>query len=314
METLMRFLIALLLLVIPARAGVIRLKVEGKDASGNFVGEGTCFPVGKTSTGKTLVVTAKHNLRGGQRITVWKDGVWQPVTSVFSSQKYDVASFEINAEDAGYPLTDPVIGSVVTAFGFGPEYNGRESCGFIARVANSTNLIGKDGYHAIPGDSGGPAMHGNRCIGLIVSYGRLTAKRSDNAELNLATQIVPSQNIVEHLCQYYRKGSCGPSGCPVWTLVDPRVVSPPPVKEDCPTDSVSPQLIEKFVQEWLNANAERIKGRDGADGKDGIDGISTVTTQPLEVILSREGKVVDREIIQPGQPLILDVGILESNK
>jgi len=77
---------------------------------------------------------------------------------------------------------------------------------------------------------------------------------------------------------------------------------------------VSPQLIEKFVQEWLNANAERIKGRDGADGKDGIDGISTVTTQPLEVILSREGKVVDREIIQPGQPLILDVGILESNK
>ncbi len=299
----MRILLVLLLLCSPAPAQVLRLAVKGTQSTGtDFTGWGTCFSVGVTEENKSVLLTARHNLDDAKQYRVYCNKKWYTPSNVQQSEIYDVASMEIDCVVPCYNLTAPKVGSSVTIFGYGPEYHGRKAVGFTGKIIDDQNVRGSNGLHSISGDSGGPAVVGKDCFGMVVSHEAPTAYRSDYASMQLTTQIVSSQRIESHLCQYYSRGICGPSGCTVWTPRNVRPVRPQP---SVPAATVSSQAIQNAVNSWLTANADKLRGKDGKNGVDGADG--TTTIQPLKVILTRDGKIVDQEVIQPGQPLILDV-------
>jgi hypothetical protein len=90
--------------------------------------------------------------------------------------------------------------------------------------------------------------------------------------------------------------------------------------------SVQPSDVEATVNAWLDANIDQIRGPQGEPGtpgpagRDGIDAdtstldarLTELEHRPFRIIISSEGKIVDDETYEPGQPVVLDLKRLRS--
>lgn len=319
----MRTIIAWLLLTVsvisadPQRVAY-RLRAIGPTPDGRtFTSLSTCFPVGRLSEGGTLLVGAAHTLDDADRAQVRIGETWYPVTRIRTADTADIVAIEIAAETAAeLPLGESSIGLTVDLLGYGTEYNGGKAEPLRGRLIQRGVMIGNDGWHAIQGDSGGPAVDlAGRVAGVCSEVRWIrTAKRSDLAAQNAETRLVPVEDVQTFLAQYYQQ-SCGPNGCTIWMGGGVQQYRPQPViTRPAPAQPVAPavnteSIVRDEVRRWLDANASALKGKDGRDGKDGISSV-----QPLRVILSRDGKIIDDETLQPGDPLILDVRQLGGGK
>lgn len=176
-----------------------------------------------------------------------------------------------------------------------------------------------------------------------------TSHRADYQHLRLRTVYVQAKHVKYLLDQHYQyQQRCTPQGCYIYgspTVVQPRVgitvpVGPPQVVGvtqpqpiySLPRNTQRPQplypqpteqptptapdntVLQKLVSEWMEKNIDKLRGPAGKDGKDGKDGNNEVLAQtqlPLQVILARDGKIIQEKIIPPGKPLILDVSAFE---
>ena len=320
----MRILVVLLVLCGMAAADspkvAYRLKTQGPTPGGRvFTSWATCFPVGAIKEGGTLLVGAAHTLEGADRAQVQIGGTWHAVRRIWTADTADLAAIEIDAEtEAALPFGESSVGLTVELLGYGSEYNGGKAEALRGRLIEPDTMVGKDGWHAIHGDSGGPAVDlAGRVVGVCSEVHWIKSKtgsRSDYAAQNAETKLVPVEDVKAFLAQYYQQ-QCGPDGCTIWMgggvqSVRPRPVisRPVPVQPVVPTINTE-SIVRDEVRKWLDANATALRGKDGRDGKDGVS-----TVQPLRVILSRDGKIIDDETLQPGDPLILDVRQLGGGK
>lgn len=324
----MKIITALLLLCSVAIADAprvaYRLRATGSNSSGQiFTSWSTCFPVGSIKEGGTLLVGAAHTLEGADRAQVKIGEKWCSVLRVRTHETADLMAIEI-AEDIAVelPLGESSDGLTVDLLGYGSEYNGGKAEPLRGRLVQSGVMIGNNGWHAIHGDSGGPAVDlAGRVVGVCSEVRWIkTASRSDYAAQNAETRLVPVEDVRAFLTQYYTQ-QCGPNGCTIWMgggvqgyRPQPVVTRPAPVQPVTPAINTE-SIVRDEVRKWLDANATAIKGKDGVAGKDGRDGKDgTSTVLPLRVILSRDGKIIDDETLQPGDPLILDVRQLGGGK
>ena len=338
------FLISVLLSPV-LRADSQRLHVECQDSDGAISkGFGTAFCIGMTTDNKTLWVSVAHNFDNAVGAAlVSKNGTKYPITNLRRDQDKDISLFESTMPAVKpFKLSDSVPGNFVQIYGYGPEYHGRTAVGFNGYILNETFIAGESGYHPIPGDSGAPAVVGDTVVGAIIGYEMPNIKttyRSDYAERRLRTLYAPAQEIKVFLTQYYQQQSqCGPNGCYIYgrpAVIQPRAgitfpVGPPqivgitqpiPSPRNVPaaqpqSASIPDEVIQREVSKWLSLNLDKIRGPAGNDGKDGKDGkdaaVGTAKPQlPLKVILARDGFKIDEQVVQPGDPLILDVRTLE---
>ena len=320
----MRILLALVVLCGAAAADgpkiAYRLKTQGPTADGRtFTSWATCFPVGAIEEGGTLLVGAAHTLEGADRAQVQIGGKWHAVRRIWTADTADLAAIEIDAKtDAALPLGESSVGLTVELLGYGSEYGGGKAESLRGRLIESDTMLGKNGWHAIHGDSGGPAIDlAGRVVGVCSEVHWIKSKtgsRSDYAGQDAETKLVPVEDVKAFLAQYYQQ-SCGPDGCTIWMGGGVQSVRPrPAISRPAPVQPVaSPvnteSIVRDEVRKWLDANATALRGKDGRDGKDGISAV-----QPLRVILSRDGKIIDDETLQPGDPLILDVRQLGGGK
>ncbi len=312
----MKTALALLLLLCGIAAAdppriAYRLRATGPTpAGGTFASQATCFPIGRLHGGGTLLVGASHTLDGADRAQVQIERKWHPVTRIRTADTADLVAIEIAADtETALPLGESSVGLTVDLLGYGSEYNGGKAEPLRGRLVESGVMVGRDGWHAIHGDSGGPAVDlAGRVVGVCseVRWTK-TASRSDYSKQNAETRLVPVEDVQAFLAQYYQR-SCGPDGCTIWMgggiqSIQPRPVVTRPVPVQPVTPAVNTEsVVRDEVRKWLDANAAALRGKDGRDGKDGVS-----TVQPLRVILSRDGKIIDDETLQPGDPLILDV-------
>lgn len=344
MKTLRCVLLFLIcvLLSLTASADVRRLHVEFRSTNGNVAkGYGTAFCIGLTTEGKSLWASVSHNFDDvvGAAL-VSKTGEKFAISNLKRDEENDISIFESDMPAVKpFKLSDPVSGNYVSIYGFGPEYHGRTAVGFNGYVIDDTFIEGDSGYHPIPGDSGAPAVIGDTVVGVIIGHESpsiKTAYRSDYAERRLRTVYASGKDIRVLLDQYYQQQSqCGPNGCYIYgrpTVIQPRagitfpvgppqivgVTQPIPSPRNVPaaqpqSASISDDAIDRAVSRWISLNLDKVRGPAGKDGKDGKDGSNEVAKPqlPLKVILSRDGVKIDEQVVQPGDPLILDVRSLE---
>jgi hypothetical protein len=188
------------------------------DVDGETPGKATAFCIGETSDGQGVYLTAKHNLRGADRIRIKVFSKWYEGVCINQHPTADVASFEAPV------LVEPMIvgsseqpGQTVRISGFGPEYFGRTPSSFFG-VLETGYVSGERGLHPIPGDSGAPVVIGeNVVVGVISGYDtpyQHTTYRSDYSEQRLKTRYTGVIKIRECLQQCYQ--SCPPQGCRIW--------------------------------------------------------------------------------------------------
>lgn len=100
------------------------------------------------------------------------------------------------------------------------------------------------------------------------------------------------------------RGEAGPPGSPG--------PAGPAGERGAPGRSVTRDEIEAIVSAWLDANREALRGQAGERGPVGPAGPSgrpgtSTAAIPIEVVIVSDGQVVDREIYQPGEPLVFDL-------
>ena len=87
----------------------------------------------------------------------------------------------------------------------------------------------------------------------------------------------------------------------------------PPGRDGKDGRSVTPQEVESIVSTWLDANRDELAK--AAVDLSGLEArVSTLEQRPFTLILAEDGKEVDRETYQPGQPVILDIRRLKGGK
>lgn len=318
----MRLLLALILTCTSiANAGdfvAYRLRATGTSPSGKqFTSMATCFPVGAIHGGGTLLVGAKHTLEDADRAQVSIDRKWYPVRRIIECKTEDLVAIEID-HDAGQALDfgEAQAGLSVRLLGYGSEYQGGKMEALSGRLVASDQMIGKDGHHAINGDSGAPVVDLlGRVLGVCSEVQWTTTKtasRSDYAGQDAKTNLVPIERVESFLAQYYQR-SCGPDGCTIWMgggVQSWPQQRPAPVVVQPQRPAVDNEgILRDEVRKWLAANAAALKGKDGKDGADG-----STTIAPLRVQLRRGGKVIDEESYGPGETLVLDVETLTGGK
>ena len=176
-----------------------------------------------------------------------------------------------------------------------------------------------------------------------------TSHRADYQHLSLKTVYVEAKHVKYLLDQHYQyQQRCTPQGCYIYgtpAIVQPRIgvtlpVGPPRVvgvtqpqpiysyprnnqrpqplylqPKDQPTPTAPDNtVLQKLVSEWMEKNVDKIRGPAGKDGKDGKDGSNEAIAAPqlpLPVELRRNGVLLQRKVIQPGKPLILDVSAFQ---
>lgn len=327
----MRTLIIWLLLCCSANAEAMQLIVQGTTVEGNrYTGYGTCFVVGTTEAGRCLIVTAAHNFDRAERGSVIKGGKRYAVENLRLSSKFDVACFESPMPYGGeFELRQAVRRVRVQALGFGPKFHGRPAAGWTGEMVGSQHMVGDGGLHSCSGDSGGPVVSEEGfVVGLVTGVetaGKTPTARNQYAETNARTVVTDADAIRLHLTQYYSQ-QCGPNGCSIWLRPQiqqpqflgiptgpPRVVgvtppidsigivTRPSVPQQQPVPSPAQQIVrptdsqvQAAVNVWMQANINQLKGSDGQ-------------CLPITIILARDGREIDRETYQPGQPIILDV-------
>ena len=101
------------------------------------------------------------------------------------------------------------------------------------------------------------------------------------------------------------------------TITGPRGPAGP---QGPPGRSVQQAEVEATVNAWLDANRDALRGPQGEPGRDGSTAdtsglesrLSELERRPFRIIISSEGKIVDDETYEPGQPVVLDLKRLRS--
>jgi len=274
------------------RAQSYRLKIY----AGDKIGRATAVCVGATDDGHSMFVTARHNFDDADSAVVFGDGWEVKVRDVWRHKAEDVAAFLTDRRDfAWIDLDDPVTGETVSISGFGPEYQNQRESTLFRGVMREDTVHGIDGTHPIPGDSGGAVwvetQSGKRLlVGLVSGYSPACDVRSrrDRAAERLETIIVKSR-FVKQCLQYRYQYSCPPGGCPIYIrpqvqqpmlgvgipVGPPRVVGvaepAPVVAQPSPQPDLAP-MVRRYVQDWLNANRDELRGDPGPAGQDGKPG------------------------------------------
>lgn len=269
-----------------AQAQVVQLHVQGD----GFTGQGTAVCIGRTNEGFGLYLTARHNFRDAQSAAIDVDGRRVAVRRMREHQTADVACFE-SEPLAFFELADEEpVGQPVVIPGYGPTFNGRETCK-LDGVLNGNGIIsGDNGLHPIPGDSGAPVLFNRQVVGIVYGY-QETVFRSDNADRRYPTRYTGLQACRELLTQRYQ---CGPGGCKIWIRQEWRQPVGPlgiPYGPPRPVNVAEP-VPKVFVPEDSVAQAPRpqpdpisTQGPQGPPGRDGKDGRS-VTPAEVESIVS----------------------------
>lgn len=293
--------------------------------------QGTCFSIGKTDSNETVIVTAAHVIENAQTIQIAFRGKWYTVSLWAADPAIDLAVLQATIPTAGdldlRDATDEAAGEI---WGFGPEYHGRKAVGFAGKLKGS-RFFGDGGLHAITGDSGAPVVVDGAAVGVVSSVRWRASHRAQYSTRDASTEIVAAATVREFVAQYYTPGQCGPNGCPIYVRPQiqqprilgiipagpPRVVgvtdpidslqliptkpTTPSLSTPAPADSQFPaDTVRRALEQLAKDRPELFRGPQGPAGPAG-------TQQPLRVILARDGKKIDEETIQPGQPLILDV-------
>ena len=334
----MRLLMIWLALAGIANAEAMQLIVQGTTAQGSrYTGYGTCFVVGTTEAGKCLIVTAAHNFDNAERGSVIKGGKRYPVEDLRIHPRHDVASFESPMPYGGeFKLRQATRRVRVEALGFGPKFHGRPTAGWTGEMVGSQFMLGDGGLHSCSGDSGGPVITGDGyAVGLVTGVetsGSTPTARNQYAQTGARTVVTDADAIRLHLTQYYSQ-QCGPNGCSIWLRPQiqqpqfmgiptgpPRVVGvTPPIdsigivtRPSVPQQQAAPQTtpqlvrptdsqIQAAVNIWMQQNISQLRGKDGQ-------------CLPITIILARDGREIDRETYQPGQPIILNVETLGGSR
>lgn len=269
-----------------ADAQVVQLHVQGD----GFTGQGTAVCIGRTNEGFGLYLTAKHNFRDAQSAAIDVDGRRVAVRRMREHQTADVACFE-SEPLAFFELADEEpVGQPVVIPGYGPTFNGRETCKFDGVLNGNGTISGERGLHPIPGDSGAPVLtSGNLVCGIVYGY-QETTFRSDNADRRYPTRYTGLRECRELLTQRY---SCGPGGCKIWIRQEWRQPVGPlgiPYGPPRPVNVAEP-VPRVFVPEDSVAAPRpqpdpiSTQGPQGPPGRDGKDGRS-VTPAEVESIVS----------------------------
>ncbi len=313
-------IIMLLILARDASGQTFRLRVS--DDRGNEMGKATACCVGHLESGGSVLVTTAHNFREGRRAEIWTGGRWELAKVVERSEAHDVAVLELpHINLRSFRLADsfPSQRTGVVLGGFGAEYcQTGEVREFEGQIASDMTAVGLAGEHSIPGDSGGFCATTDEedvalLHGLIVGFENpnprvIIKRRSDGADQRLETILVPASKITLCLQRRYRV-QCPPQGCPIY--IRPQVQQPyfgpipigPPkvvgVVDPLPTQPVQPQLplpadpevVRSAIDDWLNANMDRVRGPAGPRGQDGADGSAgqpgrSVTQEQIEAVVN----------------------------
>lgn len=99
----------------------------------------------------------------------------------------------------------------------------------------------------------------------------------------------------------------------------PRGLQGPPGRDGEPGRSVQQIEVEATVNAWLDSNIDRIRGPQGEPGRDGSADLSglesrltTIEKRKFRMVISSDGKIVDDELFEPGEPVVLDLKRLRS--
>lgn len=275
------------------------------DMGNGHIGKGTCVCIGKTTDGKSLFVTAKHNFEDSERAWIFGTDWKHRVTDVHEHPSVDVAVFEVEERQFRFcNLGEPELGSRVEIFGYGPEFRDVPGNTSFSGIWRDDHVAGEGGAHPIPGDSGGPVVKkgasGWQLVGVVSGYSPAVSvtTRNDRAADNLQTIVVPVTSIQECLSQCYQYRGCPPGGCPIYVrpqiqqpmigigipVGPPRVVGvaePAPVVQQSAIPDLSP-VVRQSVRDWLEANREQLRGDAGPPGHDG----RSVSKSEAESIIS----------------------------
>ena len=123
-------------------------------------------------------------------------------------------------------------------------------------------------------------------------------------------QLTPAPDPISAVGVPGPRGPIGPAG--------------PAGKDGEPGRSVRQEEVEATVNAWLDSNIDRIRGPAGPPGRDGVDSSADVSElntrltnlerRPFRMILSSDGKIVDDETYEPGQPIVLDLKRIRNSK
>jgi hypothetical protein len=103
----------------------------------------------------------------------------------------------------------------------------------------------------------------------------------------------------------------------------PRGLQGPPGRDGEPGRSVQQIEVEATVNAWLDSNIDRIRGPQGPPGEPGRDGssadvsglesrLTTIEKRKFRMVISSDGKIIDDESFEPGEPVVLDLKRLRS--
>lgn len=305
---------------------------NGRGGSVSLLGSAVC--IGRYGDSESVLLTARHLAGDGAVLWVQDNtGEWQRCRGIVRHPELDVAILIAPTRVKPTKLAgfEPVSGRPVKVFGAGPYANGDKESpisfeGVLAsneklKGTSNDELVGYDGLHIIPGDSGGPVIQDGVCVGIcslvtVPEWSEPPTRRDQYK--NQHSVFVKTCEIVDWIETQY---SCPNGNCPI--QLEPVVQQPmiglgvpwgPPrvVQQAVPArpryvpESSSPRpvpdssfsekeidvtvAVNAAVRQWLDENADRIKGRDGTNGRDGkspsreevADLVVSVVTQVIE--------------------------------
>ena len=106
----------------------------------------------------------------------------------------------------------------------------------------------------------------------------------------------------------------------------PRGPQGAPGRDGEPGRSVQQIEVEATVNAWLDSNIDRIRGPQGPQGPQGEPGrdgsstdvsglesrLTTIEKRKFRMVISSDGKIIDDESFNPGEPVVLDLKRLRS--
>jgi hypothetical protein len=337
----MRWLFLILLLPSICSAEAMRIRCQTDDGESIGTNRGTCFSVGKTDDGICVIITAAHVVENATNVEIGFGGRWNAARVIVADPATDLAILECPIPTkSDLDLADASRQQLAEVWGFGPEYHGRKAVGFRGQLSGRT-FRGDGGLHAITGDSGAPVVSGHQAFGVVSTIEWRASHRAELVSRDAITTVVPAAEVREMLAQYYTP-QCGPNGCNIYLrpqIQQPRIlgiiptgpprvvgVTPPIDSIGITTTPTSPStpapanpapaitLDASRIREALEALAKErpdlFRGPAGPQGPAG----EGVVQKPITIILARDGKEIDRETYQPGQPIILDVETLGGSR
>lgn len=267
-----------------------------------------------TANGRSLLLTARHVVKDAINNTwIGVAGEWKLAENVQLHPTADLASFEVSATLKPTPLgkNDITPGDAVIVDGFGPQLHGQNDARYFAGTIDDIDsddiatIAGRDGQHAMPGDSGGAVIltHGDSeyCVGIVSFHEGGTPATSRRyyakQKLRARTGFVSHRTITRFVETQYR--GCYGGSCPI--QIRPHVQQPilgfgipvgPPrvvgIAEPAPQTYIPqppPQQNPQQPQTQYIQGERGPAGPAGPQGPPGRDG-KNVNQEQLEAVIS----------------------------